>query len=74
MSQRRLLDELINGTRGKESEAIIKTRADNIISSTISLIDDIESAYGKDVADLLERRLISGMKSRDTKKFRFTKK
>lgn len=74
MSQRRLLDELINGTREKESEAILKNRADNIISSACSLIDDIEEAYGKDVAALLERRLISGIKSKDSKKFRFTKK
>lgn len=74
MTQRRLLDELINGTREKESEAIIKSRADNIISSASSLLDDIEESYGSEVAELLERRLIAGIKHKDSKKFRFTKR
>lgn len=74
MSQRRLLDELINGNRERESEAIIKSRADNIISSACSLLEDIESTYGEEVAELLERRMLAAIKQKDLKKFRFTKR
>jgi len=74
VGQRRLLEELINGTREKESEAIMKSRADNIISSACSLLEDIEATYGEEVALLLERRLLSGIKNKDSKKFRFTKR
>ena len=74
MTQRRLLDELINGTKEKETEAIIKSRADNIISSACSLLEDIEQKYGEDVAQLLERRLLAGIKKKNTGKFKFDKK
>lgn len=74
MAHGRLLDELLNGTRKKESEAIIKYRADNIISSACSLLEDIEATYGEEVAAVLERRLLSGIKSKDSRKFRLTKR
>lgn len=72
--QRRLLDELMEGPREQESEAILKHRADNIITSACSLLDDIEHYYGEDVAALMEKRLLSGVKNRDSRKFRFTKR
>ncbi len=74
MTQRRLLDEILNSTRERESEAIIKNRADNIIASANSLLEDIEKYYGEEVAATLERRLIAGVKTRDPRKFRFTKR
>ena len=74
MTQRRLLDELINGSKEKESEAIIKKRADNIISSACSLIEDIEQKYGEEVAQLLEKRLLAGIKKKNTDKFKLDKK
>lgn len=74
MSTRRLLDEIISGERKKESEAIIKNRADNIITSANTLLDDIEEFYGEDAAVLLEKRLLSAIKNRNPAKFRFTKR
>lgn len=74
MSTRRLLDEIISGERKKESEAIIKNRADNIITSANTLLDDIEEFYGEDAVALLEKRLLSAIKNRDPTKFRFTKR
>lgn len=68
-----MLDELINGTKEKESEAILKSRADNIISSACSLLEDIENRYGEEVAQLLERRLVAGIKKKNTTKFKFDK-
>ena len=60
--------------RSRLSEAVIKTRADHAISSSINLIEEIEEKYGEEAAALLEKRLLSAIKNRDPKKFRFTKR
>lgn len=60
--------------RSRLSEAVIKTRADHVISSSINLIEEIEEKYGEEAAALLEKRLLSAIKNRNPKKFRFTKR
>ena len=60
--------------RSRLSEAVIKTRADHVISSSINLIEEIEEKYGEEAAELLEKRLLSAIKNRNTSKFRFTKR
>ena len=72
---KRLLDEIINsGSRRQESDAIIKNRAENIITSAGTLLDDIEATYGEEAAVLLDKRLLSAIKNRNPDKFRFTKR
>lgn len=56
------------------TKADIKTRGDHLINSTFNLFEDIRSEYGDEVADMLERRYIASIKTRDPKKFRFNKK
>lgn len=71
----RILESLIeNGGRSRLSEAVIKTRADHVISSSINLIEEIEEKYGEETAALLEKRLLSSIKNRNNSKFRFTKR
>jgi len=60
--------------RSRLSEAVIKTRADHVINSSINLIEEIEEKYGEETAALLEKRLLSAIKNRTPSKFRFTKR
>jgi hypothetical protein len=60
--------------RSRLSEAVIKTRADHVINSSINLIEEIEEKYGEEAAALLEKRLLSAIKNRNPQKFRFTKR
>lgn len=78
MSNRRLIDEIINSGNDRsairEKDAIIKNRAENIIASATTLMDDIESQYGSEISSLLEKRLLSAIKTRNPDKFRFKKR
>lgn len=60
--------------RSRLSEAVIKTRADHVINSSINLIEEIEEKYGEETAALLEKRLLSAIKNKSPSKFRFTKR
>ncbi len=75
---RRLLDEIINSSNDRsakrEKDAIMKNRAENIITSASTLLDDIEAMYGSDASVILEKRLLSAIKTRNPDKFRFTKR
>lgn len=70
----RILESLMENGRSRLSEAVIKTRAEHVISSSINLIEEIEDKYGEEAAALLEKRLLSAIKNRDPSKFRFTKR
>jgi len=74
MSSGGILDSLMENGRSRLSEAVIKTRADHVINSSINLIEEIEEKYGEEAAILLEKRMLSAIKNRDPKKFRFTKR
>jgi len=70
----RILESLMENGRSRLSEAVIKTRADHVINSSINLIEEIEEKYGEETAALLEKRLLSAIKNRTPSKFRFTKR
>ena len=69
-----ILDELLQRTRSSTyNKADIKTRGDHLVTSAINLVEDIRSEYGEETADMLERRMLSAIKSKDPRKFRFNK-
>lgn len=70
----RILESLFENGRSRLSEAVIKTRAEHVISASINLINEIEEKYGEEAAALLEKRLLSAIKTRNPSKFRFTKR
>lgn len=70
----RILESLMENGRSRLSEAVIKTRADHVINSSINLIEEIEEKYGEETAALLEKRLLSAIKNKSPSKFRFTKR
>lgn len=71
-NNKKLLEEILE-SRCKLTEGVIKTRADHTINSAINLLEEIEEKYGEDVAKLLEKRLISSIKTKNPTRFKFTK-
>lgn len=66
---RSILDELNALSIEKDQENIVESRALNVISSAINLIEHIQENYDADTALELERRLVNSIRGRDTKKF-----
>ena len=48
---------------------VIESRASNIISSAINLIELMQKQYSPEKAELLEKKLLSAIKSKDQARF-----
>ena len=66
---RSLLEELDSMYIERDSRHVIETRAANIISSAIRLLEQIDQSYTPEQADNLTRKLINAIKLRDPGKF-----
>lgn len=66
---RSLLEELEAVGNNRDVGHIIESRAHNIITSAINLIELINKHYDKDTSDVLERKLLSAIKGRDQNRF-----
>ena len=71
MSQeyRSILNELDALSVERDKENIVESRAVNVISSAINLIEYMQQNYDADTALELERRLVNSIRGRDSKKF-----
>ena len=67
---RSILDELNNLGRSQDNDRLIETTANNIIESSINLLNRISNTYDENTAGELERRFINSIKSNDPRKFR----
>lgn len=68
---RSLLEELEAVGANRDTKHVIESRAHNIITSAINLIEMINKHYDADRAQILERKLLSAIKSKD--QYRFSK-
>jgi hypothetical protein len=66
---RSLLQELEAIGNNRDTSHIIESRAHNIITSAINLLEMINRNYPKEQAEILERKLLGAIKSRDQGKF-----
>jgi hypothetical protein len=64
-----LLEELQTFGDTRDMNHIIESRASNIITSAINLIELMEKHYPSDKAELLEKKLLSAIKSKDQARF-----
>ena len=64
-----LLEELQSFGDTRDMNHIIESRASNIITSAINLIELMEKHYPSDKAELLEKKLLSAIKSKDQARF-----
>ena len=60
-----LLQELESIGSNRDMNHVIENRAVNIITSAINLIELMNRHYSKEKAELLEKKLLSSVKSRD---------
>ena len=66
---RSLLQELEELGNNRDTTHIIESRAHNIISSAIHLIEMINRHYPEEHAQLLEKKLLSAIRSKDKARF-----
>mgnify|MGYP000529429980 CR=1 FL=1 len=66
---RSLLEELEDLGKNRDTKHIIESRAHNIITSAINLLEMINKNYDPEVAAILERKLLGAIKARDQSRF-----
>ena len=66
---RSLLEELESIGNNRDMSHVIESRAHNIITSAINLIELINRHYDGEKAQILERKLLSAIKSKDQNRF-----
>jgi hypothetical protein len=66
---RSLLEELEIVGNNRDTTHIIESRAHNIITSAINLLEMINKHYDTEKAAVLERKLLNAIKSRDQDRF-----
>ena len=66
---RSLLEELDSMYIERERDLIIESRASNIITSAINLLEQIDASYSPEQAENLTRKLLNAIRTRDTGKF-----
>ena len=69
-----ILDELDTMYLEKDRGHVIESRASNVIASAIRLLEQIETVYSAEDAELLTKRLLSAIKTKDAGKFARTLK
>jgi hypothetical protein len=67
---RSILEELNNLGLNRDNDRLIETTANNIINSSINLINTINQTYDAGTAGELERRFLNSIKSGDPRKFK----
>lgn len=66
---RSLLEELNDIGEKRDTKHIIESRANNVISSAIHLMEVIERNFTAEQAAILEKKLLIAIKNRDQGKF-----
>lgn len=64
-----LLEELEAIGNNRDMGHVIESRAHNVITSAINLIELINRNYSAEKAEVLERKLLGAIKSKDTHRF-----
>lgn len=66
---RSLLEELEAIGSNRDINHVIESRANNVITSAINLIELINRNYSAEKAEILERKLLSSIKSKEPNRF-----
>ena len=66
---RSLLEELQSIGENRDINHIIESRASNIITSAINLIELMQKHYPSERAELLEKKLLSAIRGKDQARF-----
>lgn len=66
---RSLLEELESVGSNRDINHVIENRANNVITSAINLIELINRHYSAEKAEILEKKLLSSIKSKEPARF-----
>jgi len=66
----RLIVELSSFRQTTDNEALVQTTGNNLIESSINLLNRIAEQYDAETASDLERRFINSIRSGDPRKFK----
>jgi hypothetical protein len=66
---RSILQELESLYKDRDKKLMIENRAANVIESAIRVIEQIEQEYDAPTAEVLTRKLVNAIKTKDSKKF-----
>jgi len=66
---RSILEELESMYVERDRSHLVESRANNVISSAIRLMEFIDSNYSEEDAEVLNRKLLNAIRSRDPRKF-----
>ena len=66
---RSLLEELEAVGQNRDLTHVIESRAHNIITSAINLIELINKSYDKKTSEILEKKLLSAIKGKEQARF-----
>jgi len=66
---RSLLEELESIGSNRDMNHVIESRANNVITSAINLLELMKRHYPQEKAELLEKKLLSSIKNRTPNKF-----
>jgi hypothetical protein len=66
---RSILEELSSMSVQRDKSSLIESRANNVISSAINLLNYIKEHYDPETSAELERRLLNSIRSQDPQKF-----
>jgi hypothetical protein len=69
LKTRSILQELNSIAEVRNADALIESRATNIINSAINLMENIHKTFDPEQAAELERRFINAIKGQDPSKF-----
>ena len=64
-----LLESLVELSPTQDTSLVIEARGSHIIASAIKLLETIEEYYGEQIAENLEKRLLSSIRNKNTGKF-----
>jgi hypothetical protein len=64
-----LLEELEQVSKDRDINHLVESRAHNIITSAINLLELISKHYDKDTTEVLERKLLNAIRAKDQTKF-----
>ena len=66
---RSILEELATMSPQRDRRSLVESRANNVISSAINLLNYIRENYDAESAAELERRLLNSIRTQDPNKF-----
>jgi len=75
ISTRTILEEIISGLPEHNRNLLVESRGNHIIVGALNFLNSVKESYGEQIAEEIERRLLSSIKNKDPQKFtRATKK